>query len=174
MRKKVIFSILCVAALVGGTLIEKGSSQSWKDKLQKNIEKKNEEGGSKSVQDGCLDRKLIVQQISLGGDKWSAPQYVPRPGYNENSYRFLTCEDWVGVTKLSSSMKKSGITESQLAKACGTSYPHIDKNEKIFVQTEEDAEWDIKKEADHPFRTYREMFITCYAKSTLNNKCKCK
>ena len=174
MQKKFIFLFLFITALVAGTLVEKGSSQSWKDKLKKNIEKKNEEGGSQSVQDGCLDRKLIVQQISLGGDKWSSPQYVPRPGYADNAYRFLTCQDWTGVTKLSSSMKKSGISESQLVNACGTSYPHIDKNEKIYVQTDDNAEWAIKKETDHPFRTYREMVITCYAKSTLNNKCNCK
>jgi hypothetical protein len=174
MRKKVIVAILCITTLVAGTLIEKGSSQSWKDKLNKNIEKKNEEGGSESVKDGCMDRKLIVQQISLGGDKWSSPQFVPRPGYTDNAYRFVTCQDWVGSTKLSSSMKKSGISESQLVNACGTSYPHINKNEKIYVQTEDNAEWDIKKEADHPFRTYREIAITCYAKSTLNNKCNCR
>lgn len=174
MFKKVTFAALCVTALVAGTLIEKGSSQSWKDKLNKNIEKKNEEGGSQSVKDGCLDRKLIVQQISLGGDKWSPAQYVPRPGYNENSYRFVTCQEWDGKNRLSSSMKKSGISESQLVNACGTSYPHIDKNEKIYVQTDDNADWDIKKEADHPYRTYREMVITCYAKSTLNNKCNCK
>ncbi len=174
MLKKVILAALCVTALITVTLIEKGSSQSWKEKLNKNIEKKNAEGGSQSVQDGCLDRKLIVQQISLGGDKWSPPQYVPRPGYNENSYRFVTCQDWDGETRLSSPMKKSGISESQLVNACGTSYPHIDKSEKIYVQTDDNADWDIKKEDDHPYRTYREMVITCYAKSNLNNKCNCK
>lgn len=173
MAKKFLILLIVVTPFVIGMMAQESTSQSWKEKLQKNIEKRNKEGGSKSVQDGCLYRKLKVRQLSLGSGKWSDPQFFPEPGFKNGTYRFATCEDWEGSTSLSDAMDKSGINLRQLQVGCGKSFPHIDKSAEIHVRTADNAGWNVYKEKRYPHNTYREMHITCYSKSTLNNKCSC-
>jgi len=173
MVKKLLILIMVVTPFVIGMMAQESTSQSWKEKLQKNIEEKNKKGGSKSVQDGCLYRKLKVKQLSIGGGKWSDPQFLPEPGFTNGTYRFATCENWKGSTSLSDAMTKSEINLRQLRVGCGKAFPHIDKSAEIHVRTADNAGWNVLKEKRYPHTTYMVMQITCYSNSTLNNKCNC-
>jgi hypothetical protein len=145
MGKKLLIILMVVTPFFIGLMVQESPSQSWKEKLQKNIKERNKKGGSKSVQDGCLHRKLTVRQASLGSGKWSAPQFIPDLGFQNGNYRFITCEMWKGSHNLSSAMKKSNIKIRQLQAGCGRSYPHLDKSADIYVQTAENADWNVYK-----------------------------
>ena len=63
MFKKVTLAAICVTALVAGTLIQKGSSQSWKDKLNKNIEKKMKKGVHNRSKTAALTENLLFNRL---------------------------------------------------------------------------------------------------------------
>jgi hypothetical protein len=127
-----------------------------------------------SAPDGCLFRSILVRQVSLGGGHWSAPQYIPRPGYGNWAYRYVRCDSWFAGHRVAQDLTDAGFTVEKLIRyGCGRNNPRLEPGGTIYVRTRRDDTWETVVDHEPPYAVYRQMEIGCFARSIEGDRCRC-